>query len=179
MIVNRNLVIPAGTSQQVTARGNFIRCLSSGGNILFIEPTYISGGSNTFEIEAGLAFETKEFSSFYVRNDSNVDVTVKLVISSAGMISDNRLVGQLDLNGAISVLSTLPKYSRFESIMLVSGSNAIVPENAARRSLVIVPNGEIVLDTGYTTDSSFEWNSQQSLSCTGTGVTVQLFEAYD
>lgn len=182
MITNRNPFIAAGESAKIIVKGNFIRCLSAGGEVVFLDtnPAESNASGSTFEIEAGLGFNTKMFSSFYVRNTSSNDVQLKFVISDEGWVTDNRLVGRLDLNGAVSVLATLPKYNRYEQITIAQGSAELFPVNSARRAMLVVPSAEIVLDTGYTTDKSFEWNSQQGLDITGAnGTTIDIFEDFD
>jgi hypothetical protein len=181
MITNRNPYISAGGSVKIIVKGNFIRCLSAGGEVVFIDtnPEDMGSGS-TFEIEAGLGFTTKMFTSFHVRNTSANGVQLKFVISDEGWVTDNRLVGRLDLNGAVSVLSTLPKYSRYEQVTIAGGVANLFPLNSSRRSITIIPSAEITLDTGYSTDKSFEWNSQQALSITGVnGTIVDIFEDFD
>jgi hypothetical protein len=180
MIKTIPFTVLAGQSAQQTYRGNFIRCLSSGGVVFKIETNPIDGSGSTFEMEAGLAFTTREFSSFRVVNNTDTDANIKLAISDEGFVQDNRLVGNLDLNGAVSVLSTLPKFSRYEQITVTGGVATLFPDNSARRAITIIPSAEIVLDTGYTTDKSFEWNSQQGLSITGVnGTTIDIFEDFD
>lgn len=178
MIANRNFTLAAGEETSITITGNFIRCLASSGQILQLQ---IEGGSN-FTIEAGLAFSVRDFEKMRIINTGVVEAQCKFVFSDEGFIQDNRLVGNLDLNGAISVLSTLPTNNTWSNGNVLAGGE-IFPERTSRRALTFTPVNDIILESGQpiTGGTPIEWNTSGSLNlhATSGASVIEIMEDYD
>lgn len=97
MIVTRNFVVPANGTIPIIARGNFVRCLESDLPV-FLNTTPIVGNGSTFEIQAGLSFNTREFEQLRIENKNASDLVVKLVISDEGQVTDDRLSAKATLS---------------------------------------------------------------------------------
>lgn len=184
MISTRPYTIAVGGEQPDTVRANFIRCLASAGQILEVQMENMDGTTSRFEMEAGLAFSVKMFEKIRIRNKGTATSIAKFVYSDEGFIQDNRLVGNLDLNGTISVLSTLP--SDYQNVRFASVGTVfteILPLNNTRRACLVQVNNPVYIGT---TDSpilngSFSWDNQKPLmirAVTGT-VEVRATEEFD
>tara|TARA_R110000787_G_scaffold235609_1_gene342285 strand:+ start:577 stop:1128 length:552 start_codon:yes stop_codon:yes gene_type:complete len=177
----------AGQETSIARRGWFFRILSATTDLdvrisrsndgkQFYKGVLSSGIGIDFLSNAA-AFNFKPFDTVYVKaaEDQLIDVWIEEVKAD-----DDRLSGNFDINAALSVAATLPKYSRYEQITVAAGVATLFPVNVNRRGMTVLPSAEIVLDTGYTVSDGFEWNSQQGLTVTGTnGTTIDIFEDFD
>ena len=184
MIANRNFELAAGASTQVTIKGNFIRCLSSSAQLLQIQTETIEGSGSTFEIESGIAFDTKTFSSFRVTNTGIYTAQCKFVVSDEGFVYDGRLTGNLDLIGAINVLSSLPAHSEYRVVVAKAGED-VVPVNLSRRWCRIKMDTKAaatVLSNGYVIsngeDLDMEWLTTSALTV-GAGASNRTFYVWE
>jgi hypothetical protein len=182
MIANRNFTIESGKESPQTVRGNFIRCLASGGQLLQVQTENLDGTTSMFEMEAGLAFAVKSFEKMRIRNKGDQVAICKFVFSNEGYIQDNRLVGNLDLNGTISVLSTMPTFNTWSNNNVLSGGE-IFPSRAARRALTFTPVDEIILQSGQTIKAglSVEWNTKSALNLHANSAdsVIEIMEDFD
>jgi hypothetical protein len=172
MISTYKHTIAAGADWKLAARGNFLRCMESQGVVL----TASLDNRGKFELEAGVHFATKPFNEVVINNPSAQAVTVKVTVSDEGEITDNRLVGRLDLNGAVSVLSTLASSSVYSSVVATVGGVEVATQNTNRYKLVILPQGSVTINGGITTSSAVEWETTEAVTLTGNNVTVEVLE---
>lgn len=180
MIANRTFTLASGAEHADTVKANFVRCLASSGQLLQVQTENMDGSSSSFEIEAGLALQVKPFQKVRILNKGDQIASCRFVYSDEGFVQDNRLVGNLDLNGSVQVLSTLPLFTRYESVAVVGADHVIAPSNANRRSMTVYPQGQIELATGKTTSDAFEWNVQQELRILNSdGVVIEIYEDHD
>jgi hypothetical protein len=177
----------AGQETSIAKTGWFFRLLSAEDKIetritragdakQFYKGTLSSGIGIDFLSNAEL-FGYKPFDTIYLKSETDqlVDLWIEEVRAD-----DDRLSGNFDINAALSVAATLPKFSRYEQITIAAGVATLFPANVNRRSMLCVPSAAIVLDTGSTVDVSFEWGSQQGLDITGAnGTTVEIYEDFD
>jgi len=137
----------------------------------------LSSGIGIDFLSNGGAFDFKPFDTVYIKSDVDqiIDVWIEEVRAD-----DDRLSGNFDINAALSVAATLPKFSRYEVITIAAGVATLFPANVSRRAMLVIPSAEIVLDTGSTVSASFEWGSQQGLDITGAdGTTIEIYEDFD
>ena len=167
--------IPAKGQWNLAARGNFIRCMESNGEVL--RCSLDDGGG--FEIEAGLSFETKLFENVIIENPTTKELRVKITISDEGTVTDNRLVGRLDLNGSVSVLSTLASRSTFNTHTVTStAATEIAVYNNERQKMVIESDNECIINGGFKFTGAIEWETTEAvtLQATGADATVNVLE---
>ena len=168
MITTRNITIASGESEQLIIRGNFIRCLEADDTV-FLSTTPINGNGSTFEIESGLSFQTREFSSFRVENKTGLAVTLKLVISDEGFVNDDRLP-QIDFDFGNSNGSD---YTFSSSSYAAGQLMQLCPDNQNRKKFTYQITGQckipdvngIVLDPGI-----YSWDNKK-------GVNIYMVEA--
>jgi hypothetical protein len=177
----------AGQETSIARRGWFFRLLTAETDLQvrisrsndgkqFYNGTLSSGIGIDFLSNAS-AFGNQPFDTIYIKaeTDQIVDLWIEEVRAD-----DDRLSGNFDINAALSVAATMAKYSRYEQITVAGGVATLFQVNANRRSMLCIPSAVITLDTGYSTGSAFEWNSQQALSITGVdGTTIDIFEDFD
>ena len=177
----------AGQETSIARRGWFFRILTATQDVnvritrsidgkQFYKGVLSSGIGIDFLSNAA-AFDFTAFDTVYLYSD--IDQLVDLWIEEV-KADDDRLSGNFDINAALSVAATLPKFSRYEQITIAAGVATLFPANANRRGMTVLPSAEITLDTGYAVSGGFEWNSQQALSITGAdGTTIDIFEDFD
>ena len=179
----KKLKLLAGIPSLITEHGRFFRILSSAAEIEINFNSSIENAQwdlNTPLLSGiGLNFSGRPspYTSFTMISD--VDQTIEY-FAGLDIVDDDRLSGNLDLNGSISVLTTLPANHSYLTIAMTGLEVELFPVRLGRRSMLVVPSGEITLDTGFVTSSAFEWNTSGVLKATGlNGVTVELFEDYE
>lgn len=158
MIKNIKMVVPAnGSAKNQTLQGNFIRCLDSQNSILFCRLLYENHAkaNSEFELEKGLGFETKPFYGMQLRNDSENDITVSLIVSDEGAVIDTRTSGALSIGAA----SNITYYDTVLVTDLVNGAE-ILPFNAFRKTAT------------YSIDQDCFINSRQGVKVSGGSVIV-------
>jgi hypothetical protein len=132
-----------GESRQVAARGSFVRGIS-GSKRYQIQ---IDDGPAT-EFETGLAFHPREpFSSIRVTNTAAVTQIIEIAISE-GQLDDNRMVGKMDLNGAIGILTTAAFSHTTHPVQTLADTTPteVLPANSDRRAATVWISEDCYID---------------------------------
>jgi hypothetical protein len=117
-----------GESRQVAARGSFVRGISGSERYQL----QIDDGPAT-EFETGLAFHPREpFASIRVTNTAAVTQIIEIAISE-GQLDDNRLVGQMDVNGILSVVNSGGASWNQRSVTIAAGTASEILSNSIER----------------------------------------------
>ena len=176
----------AGETSTHRTNGRHFRILSATQNEAVDVQIYNASGKQYYKgslpVALGINFlDRGDFPTPFteVRLSSSVEQTLDLWAELAHS-DDDRLSGNFDINAALSVAQTAAKSTSYELVTISGGKADLLSKRASRKRAIIIPSGEIVLDTGYTTSSSFEWSAQQALSITGdNGITIDVFEDFD
>lgn len=133
----------AGESRQINASGSFIRGMSGGSRYQI----QIDDGPAT-EFETGLAFQpSSPFSAVRVINTASNGQTIAIAISE-GQLDDNRLVGQMDLNGAIGILTTAARTHETRPVQTLADATPteVLPANTDRRQATVSISEDCYID---------------------------------
>jgi len=173
------LILKAGIPTQFGESGTFFRVLSASAEI---DIRFMGvGWSLDTPLAAGIGINFTNRPTPYdkVTLTSQIDQTIEY-FAGFDIADDDRLSGNLDLDGAVSMISTLPKSHSYSSVAMTGVEIELFPARTSRRAMLVKPSGEITLDTGFTTSEAFEWNTSGALRATGLNtVTVELFEDFD
>jgi len=173
------LILKAGVPTQFGESGTFFRVLSASAEI---DIRFMGEGwSLDTPLAAGIGINFINRPTPYdkVTLTSPIDQTIEY-FAGFDIADDDRLSGNLDLDGAVSMISTLPKYHTYSTVAAGIGVE-MFPARTGRRALTFTNSEEIVLDTGETLAAGelIEWNTQSALTMTsGTG-TVTIWEDFD
>jgi len=153
-----------GETRQISAAGSFIRGISGKERY---QIQLDDGPATSFE--TGLAYQPiQPFSSIRVTNSAELPQIIEIAIAE-GQLDDNRLVGQMDLNGAIGILTTAAKSHTTHPVKTLVNTVAtqVLPENADRRTAMVTIEKGCYVDNA--TDGvlipagSFTWECQTPL----------------
>ena len=173
------LILKANVPTQFGESGTFFRILSASAEI---EIRFMGEGwslDTPLAAGIGLNFSGRPSPFDKVTLISPVDQTIEY-FSGFDIADDDRLSGNLDLDGAVSMIATLAKNHNYSSVAMTGVEIELFPARTSRRAMLVKPSGEITLDTGFTTSEAFEWNTSGALRATGLNtVTVELFEDFD
>jgi hypothetical protein len=140
--------------------GRFIRGLSAKQRY---QLQFDDGPSTQFE--TGIAYESTEpFQQVRINNTADVEQVIEVAIAD-GYVDDNRLVGQMDLNGTIGILSTAAVSHTTHPIQTIAAATEVLPFNDQRRSALVQCSGEVFIDNSANgiKANSFEWEAQTAL----------------
>jgi len=165
MIKNLSFLIPAnGLFKNATLSGNFIRCLDSGNGIVFARLMYQdqTKANSEFELEKGLGFETNRFYGIHLRNNSDNDILLKLIVSDEGAVIDTRTSGALSIGAA----NRLTLQNPINISDTVNGAT-VFAQNAFRKSgtftidadCYIGANNGVIVQAG----STIQWENTNAL----------------
>lgn len=122
------LLIGAGEEEEIAHGGKYIAGLSgTKGYRLRLD------GADWFDFETGLGIATQEFYSLRVKNPNASPIVVKLGIAYQS-ITDNRLVGNIDISGGIRLAGN--PVDDF-TIALPAGATKILDANESRASVLL------------------------------------------
>lgn len=116
--------------------------------------------------ETGIAYQHKtNFESVRLINTADEEQEIEVAISD-GWIDDNRLVGRMDLNGAIGILATAANGVTVHPVQSISAATEVLPLNLVRRSAVVQCSGPVYI--GNAADGieveQFTWDAQAALT---------------
>lgn len=178
MIATRSFTLEAGASLPITLRGNFIRVLESD-TTLRLSTTPIVGNGSTFDVAAGLSFQTREFSSFRVENIGGESSEIKLVISDEGFVNDDRLSAK----AVVNFNNTATSYSILTGQVFATAgiTKEVAPENPSRKELTFEITGECTIGTSAgprLPAGIYTWNNTSALTLRSNenDVTCRLLE---
>lgn len=158
------LDLSAGDTVQIEAVGRCVRGISGSARYELA----LDGAAPT-QFETGIAYESpRQFSK--VTLSSSVDQVVEVAIS-AGAVSDNRMVGRVDITGGIDSNILTPASIATGSASVAVTASQLVPANDDRASLLIVPVGGkiyvgdagVTVSTGIPVTGSFTLQSRAAL----------------
>ncbi len=154
--------LAAGAEQTITARGRFIRGMSASERY----KVQVDNGART-DFETGIAFELpNEFSQVRLINTAAVSQVIEIAISQRPVF-DNRLVGTMDLNGAIGILTTASASHNTPAKQSITVSTQVLAANADRRSALVQIDGACYVDNSLDgvliPAGSMVWESQTAL----------------
>ncbi|WP_412470546.1 MULTISPECIES: hypothetical protein [unclassified Halobacteriovorax] len=176
MLTIKKYTLQAGDSVVIpVSGGNFIRGLGAPSRYHI----QIDDDAAT-PFETGIAYQHKKpFENVRLINTAEEEQEIEVAISD-GWIDDNRLVGRMDLNGAIGILATAANGVTVHPVQSISAATEVLPLNLVRRSAVIQCNAPVYI--GNAVDGievqQFTWDAQAALTLvpkTGT-VKVKILE---
>jgi len=173
------LILKANVPTQFGESGTFFRVLSASAEI---EIRFMGEGwslDTPLAAGIGLNFSGRPSPFNKVTLISPVDQTIEY-FAGFDIADDDRLSGNLDLDGAVSMISILPKYHAYSTVVAGIGVE-IFPARTSRRALIFTTNGAIVLDSGESlaAGETIEWNTQGALTMTSGAGTVTIWEDFD
>lgn len=124
--------IPAGQSVSISARGRFIRGMASDSDY----QVRIDDAAPT-KFQTGVAFAAPDwFNRLEIINTAAVAQTIEIIIAD-GPVSDNRLVGQVDISGGIRLAGNR---SADYGAKTVSTSALLIDEENVGRGTLLLQN---------------------------------------
>jgi len=156
--------IAAGESQTVNASGRFVRGMAGAERYQLS----VDGGALT-NFETGIAMERPEpFSQIRILNTDAASQEIEIAVSDRPVF-DNRLVGTMDLNGAIGILTTASLLHNTPTKQTIAASTAVLAANADRRAATIQIDTAAYIDSAadgilMPAGSIFQWEAQTALT---------------
>lgn len=123
------------------------------------------------DFETGIAHEwPRQFTQLTVSNPADTEQTIEVAIAD-GFVSDNRMVGRVDITGGIDSNILAPASIATGSASVTATGGELVPANDDRASLLIVPLGGkiwvggtgVTVDTGIPVSGAFTLASRAAL----------------
>lgn len=155
----------AGETRSISAAGDFIRGMAGSERYAIqVDDGPLLG------FETGLSFEpTSPFQDVRITNTASVEQTIEVAIG-AGKLQDNRLVGQMDLNGAIGILTTAARSHTTHPVQTLADTTAteVLPANTDRRQATVWISEDCYIDNA--TDGvlipagRFIWEAQTAIT---------------
>jgi len=150
--------------------GNFVRGLSGPHRY---QLQFDRGAATDFL--TGIAYDRDEpFKSVTITNGDTLQ-RVEIAIAM-GRVDDNRLVGQMDLNGAIGILTTAARSVTIHPVQNINAATEVLPANQDRRSAIIQCDDLVYI--GNEVDgvvlSNFVWEAQTPLTLVPMGGSVEV-----
>ncbi len=154
----------------VNVVGNFVRGLSGPHRY---QLQFDRGAATDFL--TGIAYDRDEpFRSVTITNGDTLQ-RVEIAIAM-GRVDDNRLVGQMDLNGAIGILTTAARSVTIHPVQNINAPTEVLPANQNRRSAIIQCSDEVYV--GNAADGvkliSFTWDAEPALNLVPVSGSVEV-----
>lgn len=160
-----------GETRAIHATGRFLRGLAAKHRY---QVQFDDGAATDFE--TGIAYEAAApFQQVRITNTAAEAQTIEVAIAD-GYVDDNRLVGQMDLNGTIGILSTAAVSHTTHPIQAISAATEVLPFNDQRRSALVQCSGEVYIDSAAdgVKATAFEWEAQTALILVPVSGTVEV-----
>jgi len=160
-----------GETRSINAVGRFIRGLAAKERY---QLQFDDGPATQFE--TGIAYEsTQPFQQVRITNTATIEQVIEVAIAE-GYVDDNRLVGQMDLNGTIGILSTAAVSHTTHPVQTIAAATQVLPFNDQRRSALVQCSGEVFIDDSINGIKAtlFEWEAQTALTLVPVSGSVEV-----
>lgn len=160
-----------GQTRSINAVGRFIRGLGAKERYQL----QFDDGPAT-EFETGIAYEaTEPFQQVRITNTAAVEQIIEVAIAD-GFVDDNRLVGFIDLNGALQTMPVAAVSHITHPVQTIADATQVLPFNDKRRSALVQCSGEVFIDESINgiKATSFEWEAQTALTLVPVSGSVEV-----
>ena len=99
-----------------------------------------------------------------ITNTAAVEQVIEVAIAD-GYVDDNRLVGFIDLNGALQTMPVAAVSHITHPVQNISVATEVLPQKAERRSALVQCSGEVFIDSAVdgVKVTTFQWEAQDAL----------------